>query len=594
MQINAQKFQVDQELRAITFSCCTEEPCKRYDQEHQIEYEQVLIINENTVDLSRLKNGASVLFNHDSDKLLGMVEDAYIADSRVFVRVRFSSNDAFADRIYKDILEGIIKNVSIGYQIEHYEDKVEDGINRRYVDKFMIFETSIVSIPADASCGIRKLQIKDINMEDKKECDKVEEKQMDIEKEEIDKEKVEQKVEDKVEQVKACGEDEEMKRLKEENQQLKCKLKELEDGKVEQEEKPLDDQTRQQIKKIGQDFKVDKEEIERAINDKLSVRDFKQKIKTLNFSTKNKETKNMNAKTEFRDFIKAGDFDKSFMLRDFTGFGGQEGQNGAPLIGTTTFPLVAALQKVMGLRNFRTLSNLHFNVSIPVQTGRPTPQVLSDVRAAAAESNPSFTAKVLTPVKISANTIIGKDLLLQAEDSVTQFVIDSLVKEIGYKVENFMLNKIIEAQPTEINYSSLSAIDWSDIVAFEAATGGFALTNLEFIMSPSARSVLKSTPKTANYPSFLCEDNTINGYPCRVSGCVDNDTIFYGDFGHLILGIFGPGMQLIINPYSYAAAGQLQVVASLAIDACVDQTDAFAIGRVQAQSETSESSDSSL
>jgi hypothetical protein len=46
-----------------------------------------------------------------------MVEKAYIIENKVFVKVRFSKNDAFADRIYKDILDGIIKNVSIGYQI---------------------------------------------------------------------------------------------------------------------------------------------------------------------------------------------------------------------------------------------------------------------------------------------------------------------------------------------------------------------------------------------------------------------------------------------------------------------------------------------
>jgi len=55
------------------------------------------------------------LWNHDKDVLLGVVENAYIIDNRVYVRVRFSGNDEFADRIYKDILDGIIKGVSIGY-----------------------------------------------------------------------------------------------------------------------------------------------------------------------------------------------------------------------------------------------------------------------------------------------------------------------------------------------------------------------------------------------------------------------------------------------------------------------------------------------
>lgn len=78
-----------------------------------------------------------------------------------FVRVRFSRNDDFANRIYKDILDGLIKNVSIGYVVQGYEDKKENGINNRYVTKWMIYETSIVSIPADDSVGIRTLAIKE-------------------------------------------------------------------------------------------------------------------------------------------------------------------------------------------------------------------------------------------------------------------------------------------------------------------------------------------------------------------------------------------------------------------------------------------------
>jgi phage head maturation protease len=64
-----------------------------------------------------LNGSAPLLFNHDTDKLLGMVEKAWIVEDRIFVRVRFSANDSFADRIYKDILDGLIKNVSIGYLV---------------------------------------------------------------------------------------------------------------------------------------------------------------------------------------------------------------------------------------------------------------------------------------------------------------------------------------------------------------------------------------------------------------------------------------------------------------------------------------------
>jgi phage head maturation protease len=64
-----------------------------------------------------LNNSAPLLFNHNVDKLLGVVEKAWIVEDRVYVRVRFSRNDDFADRIFKDILDGLIKNISIGYVV---------------------------------------------------------------------------------------------------------------------------------------------------------------------------------------------------------------------------------------------------------------------------------------------------------------------------------------------------------------------------------------------------------------------------------------------------------------------------------------------
>ena len=76
-RINFQKFDVDEENRAITFSCASTLPYQRYDEKHDISYDEILVIDENAVDLSRLNNGAPLLFNHDTNKLLGMVEKVH-------------------------------------------------------------------------------------------------------------------------------------------------------------------------------------------------------------------------------------------------------------------------------------------------------------------------------------------------------------------------------------------------------------------------------------------------------------------------------------------------------------------------------------
>lgn len=605
------KYQVDLQNQSITFSCATQFPCERFDQDAKIPYQEILIINDESVNLDRLNLKAPLLFNHDTDKLIGVVQKAWVQDQRVFVRVRFSQNDQFSKRVFADIIDGIIAGISIGYTIEDYKDVKQNGVNRRYVTKFMIYQVSAVSIPADTSCSLRKFNNKENKIMKKqcaeqlknKECgqEKLQQKQIEVQeqkeiieqdkKQEIKEQVKEEIIEDKVEQVEA---------LKAENEALKAEIEKLKQDKVQVveeqvKEEKVDEQQVKEIEKIAEDFNVQKEEVERAIKNKMSVRDFKQQIKNKNFNVKIKDTKKMDSKREFSEYLSKRDYEKPFTLRDFTGFGGKSGENGESLIGTDTIDYISALEKKMGVKGFRTLNNLHYNISIPVQTGRNTVYQTADLRTAATTSNPQFTQKVLTPVKLSGNTVIGTELIVQSNTDIVGFIIDSLSKEIAYKLEDFILGKVVAANPTEINYSALSAITWDDILAFEAAVGGYNLTDLQFIGSPSARAALKSIPKASNYPQFLCDgENKVNGYDFNVSGCVSNNNLYFLDTSKIVLGVFGQGLDILVNPYKYSTQGMVQVTASICVDAVLTQPDAAVIGKVQESSETSQESDSSL
>ena len=593
--INFQKYQVNEQLREITFSCCSDLPYQRYDDDADIFYNEILVISDDAVDLSRLNNSAPLLFNHNPDQLLGMVEKAYIIENKIYVKVRFSRNDAFADRIYKDILDGVVKNVSIGYQIQAYEDKKENGVYNRYITRWLIYETSIVSIPADASVGVRALEPKETNnMDDGKSTP-------------IDPEKISLGVEEK--------EQTELEKLQAENQQLKQQIETLERLAAEPENTPaaepqetaaepapapeetpevepeetaadIDDETKDEIEAIGKDFEVPAEEIQRAIANKMSVREFKKSIKTKNFNQK--ENKIMNAKREFTSYLRAGNFTEKFTLRAFDGFGGQAGENGAALIGSENYPLVAALTKKMGVKGFRTLSGLTSNISIPVQTGRSTIEKKDNLRDTASVTAPVFTNKTLSPVKFVGNVRIGKELLVQANDDVVAFIIDSLTKEIGYKLQAYMLDKVAAGAAGSVTYSAIDAIDWADVLAFEAGIAGYDVADASFVMSPAARAALKGIEEAAGTAQFLCDgDNNINGYAANVSGCVANNNIYYGAWERLICGIFGEGLEIVVDNLTLADTGDVRVIATLCADAVIDAPDAFVVGKVQESSSSS-------
>ena len=76
-----------------------------------------------------------------------------------------------------------------------------------------------------------------------------------------------------------------------------------------------------------------------------------------------------------------------------------------------------------------------------------------------------------------------------------------------------MLDKVAAGAAGSVTYSAIDAIDWADVLAFEAGIAGYDVADASFVMSPAARAALKGIEKAAGTAQFLCDgDNNINGY----------------------------------------------------------------------------------
>ncbi|MDH5187350.1 MAG: HK97 family phage prohead protease [Rhodospirillaceae bacterium] len=147
----------DDESRAIKLSFSSEEPYLRssfFDEP----WLEVLGHDEAEVDLARLNNGAPVLYNHDRsnrENRLGVVSRAWLENGRGYAEIRLSKR-ASVDEIWQDVKDGVLTNVSVGYQIleRTLTKQNEDGPNEYRVNSWLPMEVSLVDIPADASVGI--------------------------------------------------------------------------------------------------------------------------------------------------------------------------------------------------------------------------------------------------------------------------------------------------------------------------------------------------------------------------------------------------------------------------------------------------------
>lgn len=137
--------QPDTQGDLLTLSFSSEAPVQRsYGAE-------VLVHQPESVDLSRINSGAApLLWNHNPDVVLGVVESAEIADGRGTAVIRWGTS-AQAQELRADVEAGVIRNVSVGYSIEHSD---YDGEGTVMVTSWTPLELSLVSVPADHSVGV--------------------------------------------------------------------------------------------------------------------------------------------------------------------------------------------------------------------------------------------------------------------------------------------------------------------------------------------------------------------------------------------------------------------------------------------------------
>ena len=126
-------------------------------------YEE-LDMSSGAVRLDRLNNGASLLNSHQSadlSNILGVVEKAWIENGEGRARVRFSER-ADVEPIFRDVASGIIRNVSVGYQVHRWSDPIRGADKEpptyRALD-WEPMELSLVGVPFDAKAQTRNQPI---------------------------------------------------------------------------------------------------------------------------------------------------------------------------------------------------------------------------------------------------------------------------------------------------------------------------------------------------------------------------------------------------------------------------------------------------
>lgn len=141
--------------RKFILSFSSEEPYERW---WGIE---ILDHSDGAVDLTRLNEIGVMLYNHNRDKVIGKVNRAWIEEMRGMAEVEFDADDE-SELIYQKVASGTLKGVSVGYQIDSWEEVMpnKQSADGRFTGpadiarKWTPYEVSIVSVPADPTVGV--------------------------------------------------------------------------------------------------------------------------------------------------------------------------------------------------------------------------------------------------------------------------------------------------------------------------------------------------------------------------------------------------------------------------------------------------------
>ncbi|MDY8747526.1 phage major capsid protein [Escherichia coli] len=298
----------DQYEFEIAFS--SEQPYQRqfWDEQNQemVVLDEILVHTPEAVDLSRLNNNAPLLFNHNFDNHLGVVCNARIdADKVGRATVRFSKHGTLANDIRNKVIEGTMEKISVGYDIKEYHIDYAKG--QLIVTKFVPFELSFVTVPADDSVGLnRSLNTITVNLEAKRDMTKeqIEEIKEEQESAQVEETPVEENKEPEVEetqerQVEENKEDENLEDGKdaehpESVDDDSSTVRETEEVKEEREAAPVEEEKTEEVAERSEEDELEIREIARELNINEDDEEFKRALANKEITPEAFRTKALN------------------------------------------------------------------------------------------------------------------------------------------------------------------------------------------------------------------------------------------------------------------------------------------------------------
>jgi len=231
----------------------------------------------------------------------------------------------------------------------------------------------------------------------------------------------------------------------------------------------------------------------------------------------------------------------------------------------------------------RVLTGLQGDVSVPKYGSSLSLGWVAE-GGAVPEGTMGFDSVTLSPKHTGGKTEMSRQLIQQSSPGIEQLVRDDLTALVAQEIDKAILVGGGTNEPTGIiSTAGIQTADmpttWADVLALSEL---LQLENLEgttFLSNPSVRTALASTEKVSGSGSgFLAENGMMDSKPYMVTNQMPADSLLFGDFSQVMLGIWSE-IDILVNPYAEPAysRGGVQVRAMATCDVALRHPQGFVL-----------------
>ena len=600
---------------------------------------EILSHDDGAIDFGRLNGGvAPVLWNHNMDSVIGIVRNAYLDKEKKKGRAVVElSRNAKAQEVKRDIDDGILSSISVGYRILEMEEREIDGNNAFLATRWEPHEVSVVASPAAPDVGISRGLIDDNTMPSVEKQDIVNSKriyaastdaqqpnskqQLTMEKEQLDLEVVRSEERKKaasaertrIREINAMcskrGFDDLAEQLVNNGSSVdSCRQAILEriDAKPVETAKPIEEQlSPQERKQYAKDYRLSagiRGLITNDWSDKASgfAREISQQIA----KDSGKGTRSGSLFIPYSGLVQRATYVTS---------GATTGGN---IVATDLLAddFIEALRNstVMGGLGVQTLSGLVGDVAIPRRSGVASTGFLSSETAALSQAESTFDQISMTPKTLGTLSKFSRNMLIQATPGIEDLVRRDISDGINLGIDLGILNGTgSSGQPTGIMQTSGigsvaigtngGAITVDKLIDLETAimedNAGVNADSISYVTNAKVMGAIKKLKTSGG--EYLVNNNlqalgrgatpvAVNGYPLAMTNQVPSNltkgstsgscsAVVMGDFSQAILGLYGSGIEITAGEDSDDFAKNLvSVKGVVAFDVAVRHAQSFA------------------